>query len=93
MNSKEKFRADMTNGWKFRLFAISKLPSLIFWGVKLHSFTDEKCTTSINYGWSNTNPFKSMYFATMIGAAELSTRHVYHTWRRQDVYVSRQCRR
>ena len=52
---------------------IPKLPSLIFWGVKLHSFTDEKCTTSINYGWSNTNPFKSMYFATMIGAAELST--------------------
>jgi hypothetical protein len=73
MDSKQKFLADMTNVWKFRLFSLTKLPSLLFWGVKLESFTGDKCTTSLNYGWTNTNPFKSMYFATMIGAAELST--------------------
>ena len=73
MNVKEKFIASMSNPLKFKLFAVSKLPSLIFWGIRLYSFSEEKCVTSVKYGWSNTNPFKSMYFATMIGAAELST--------------------
>jgi hypothetical protein len=73
MDSKQKLINNMTNRLKFWLFAFSKLPSLAFWGVKLDSFSTEKCVTSVKYGWSNTNPFKSMYFATMIGAAELST--------------------
>lgn len=73
MDVKDKFISSMTNPVKFKLFALSKLPSLIFWGVKLGSFSQKKCVTTIKYGWSNTNPFKSMYFATMIGAAELST--------------------
>ena len=33
----------------------------------------EKCLVSIPYFWRSQNPFKSIYFAALAGAAELST--------------------
>ncbi len=33
----------------------------------------EKCLVSITYFWRSQNPFKSIYFAALAGAAELST--------------------
>ncbi len=33
----------------------------------------EKCEVTIPYFWRSQNPFKSIYFAAMAGAAELST--------------------
>ena len=62
MNSKQKFVKDMTNKWKFMMFSLTKLPSLVFWGIRFESFSEEKSVTTVKYGWSNTNPFKSMCY-------------------------------
>ena len=56
--------------WWAMLF---KLPSLIFWGVKLKSLNNQSCSTYVPYQWRTQNPFKSIYFAALAGAAELST--------------------
>ena len=39
----------------------------------MKSVDGERCETQIRYGWRNTNPFRSMYFAAQSMAAELST--------------------
>jgi uncharacterized cupredoxin-like copper-binding protein len=63
----------MTNPWTFKFYCLQKLPSLAFWGVKVNSLDAKGAVTSAKYKWTNTNPFKSMYFSALCGAAELST--------------------
>ncbi len=63
----------LTNPWKFRLGMWMRLPSVAFWRVRLDSLTENECTVSIPYSWFTKNPFKSLYFAAMAGAGELST--------------------
>lgn len=58
---------------KGRVFMLSKLPLAFIAGVKIESLHDESCTTSIRYKWINKNPFRSLYFAALHMAAELST--------------------
>lgn len=58
---------------KYKWFAFTKLPSLVFWGVKVSTLDDAKCVVKTKYGWTNQNPFKSMYFSALCGSAELST--------------------
>lgn len=58
---------------KMRLFFLSKLPSLWWWGVRVRQFSPQACQTSIPYSWRTQNPFQSTYFAAQAGAAELST--------------------
>lgn len=50
-----------------------KLPSLIWWGVRVKILEESKCEITIPYNWRTTNPFNSMYFAAQAGAAEFST--------------------
>lgn len=50
-----------------------KLPSAIFWGLRIKSLSRESCEVTIPYSWRSQNPFKSIYFAALAGAAELST--------------------
>lgn len=69
----EDYRKKMLNPLVFRIAMLSKLPSAVFWGLKMLSLDREKCQVSIPYRWSTQNPFKSIYFAALAGAAELST--------------------
>ena len=57
----------------FKLFLLKKLPLALIAGVKVKLFTDNKTETLLRFSWINQNPFKSMYFAAMQMAAELST--------------------
>lgn len=57
--------------WRF--FAVRKLPSTAFWGVRVRSLDWTSCEVTIPYGWRSQNPFSSTYFAAQSGAAELST--------------------
>jgi len=57
--------------WRF--FAIRKLPSTAFWGVRVRSLDWNSCEVTIPYAWRSQNPFRSTYFAAQSGAAELST--------------------
>ena len=50
-----------------------RLPSVIFWSVKIKKLDFQSCEVSIPYSWRTQNPFKSIYFAALAGAAELST--------------------
>lgn len=56
--------------WFAMLF---KLPSAVFWRLKIKSLDAKKCEVSIPFFWRSQNPFKSIYFAALAGAAELST--------------------
>lgn len=61
------------NPVSFRLFLLARLPLVYFTGIRIVSVSESACTTSARYSWLNQNPFRSMYFAVMQMAAELST--------------------
>ncbi|GMQ27420.1 PaaI family thioesterase [Algoriphagus confluentis] len=69
----EDYRKKMLNPAVFRMAMLAKLPSAVFWGFKMLSLDREQCRVSIPFRWSTQNPFKSIYFAALAGAAELST--------------------
>jgi hypothetical protein len=63
----------INNRFKLKLFLISKLPLAFFAGVNLESANTKEATASIKFKWINQNPFRSIYFAALSMAAELST--------------------
>ncbi|MCL6258751.1 DUF4442 domain-containing protein [Aquiflexum sp. TKW24L] len=63
----------MSNPFIFWWAMLFKLPSAVFWRLKIKYLSLEKCEVTIPYFWRSQNPFKSIYFAAMAGAAELST--------------------
>jgi phage terminase large subunit-like protein len=58
---------------KFRMFLLSKLPSAYFTGVRVKEANEKKCVTTVPYKWFSKNPFRSIYFASLAMAAEMST--------------------
>lgn len=58
---------------KFRLYQWRRLPSLAFWRVRVGKCTPDEAAVTIRYRWRTQNPFRSIYFAALCGAAELST--------------------
>lgn len=54
-------------------FIIFKLPSAYLCGVKVDKLDNNFCITKVKFRWINKNPFKSIYFAVLAMAAELST--------------------
>ncbi len=74
LNSKAiDYQNKMTNPIVFWFAMLSRLPSAIFWRLRIKTLSKEKCEVTIPYFWRSQNPFKSIYFAAMAGAAELST--------------------
>lgn len=57
----------------YRLFLLKKLPLVYITGIRITALTPGSCTTVARHSWINQNPFRSMYFAVMQMAAELST--------------------
>jgi hypothetical protein len=68
-----KFRTKIMNPVAYRVFLLSRLPLVYFTGIRIRSITEATCITTARHGWLNQNPFRSMYFAVMNMAAELST--------------------
>ncbi len=74
MNSSQSdFFKLANNSFKFRLFLLYKLPAAFFSGIKVQEINEEKCITSVPYKWPTQNPFRSIYFASLAMAAEMST--------------------
>jgi acyl-coenzyme A thioesterase PaaI-like protein len=67
------YQKKMNNPFYFWFGMLIKLPSAIFWKFRIKELDAEKCTVTIPYTWRTQNPFNSIYFAAMAGAAELST--------------------
>lgn len=68
-----EYQRKMTNPIVFWFAMLVKLPTAIFWGLRIKSLSPEKCDVTIPYSWRTQNPFKSIYFAALAGASELST--------------------
>ncbi|WP_051287302.1 DUF4442 domain-containing protein [Algoriphagus mannitolivorans] len=67
------YQGKMTNPVVFWWAMLFKLPSAVFWKLRIKSLDPEKCQVTIPYFWRSQNPFRSIYFAALAGAAELST--------------------
>jgi len=62
-----------TNSLKFRLFLLKDLPMGYLAGLRVRELSTEKCVVTIPYKYLTKNPFRSMYFACLAMAAEMST--------------------
>lgn len=69
----DRFRKRMLNAWLFRTFLFFKIPLGWASGMKVLELNHDFATTTVAFRWLNQNPFRSMYFAVMAMAAELST--------------------
>ncbi len=67
------FIKSVKNKFKFNFFLFLKLPAVYFSGIKVVEFSDQQAGVSVKYKWFNQNPFRSIYFASLAMAAELST--------------------
>ena len=52
---------------------LSKLPMGFMSGLKITRLTHQDAIVGVRFKWMNQNPFKSIYFAVLSMAAELST--------------------
>jgi hypothetical protein len=57
----------------FRFFLLKALPAAFFAGIKIRSLSSESASISIRFSWLTQNPFKSIYFACLAMAAEMSS--------------------
>lgn len=69
----QQFKHKMSGAFAFRLFLFRFVPAAYFAGVHLTVFDEEKAICTVPQKWYNTNPFKSIYFAVLSMAAEIST--------------------
>lgn len=67
------FKKFITNPVKFKFFLLSKLPMGFISGLKIVELGDAKSSVAVRFRWLNQNPFRSIYFAVLSMAAELST--------------------
>ena len=58
---------------KFRLYLLTKLPAAFFAGLRIAEADADHSVVTIPYRWSTRNPFRSIYFACLGMAAEMST--------------------
>lgn len=63
----------LTSGFWRNLYYLRYIPSLWFWNVVVLKVSHQESEVMIRHRWSNKNPFKSIYFSALAGAAELST--------------------
>ncbi|EKB49730.1 PaaI family thioesterase [Cecembia lonarensis] len=69
----KKYLSRMNNPLIFWWAMLFKLPSAVFWRLKVTKLDMDQCEVTIPYFWRSQNPFNSIYFAALAGAAELST--------------------
>jgi hypothetical protein len=58
---------------KFRAFLLGNIPSAYFAGIRIREMDGTCCTVSVPYKWFSRNPFRSIYFACLAMAGEMST--------------------
>ena len=72
-NNFKQFRNRIIKPTAFKLFALRSLPAAFFAGLRIESLDETKAVVSVKQKWFNKNPFRSIYFAILSMAAELST--------------------
>ncbi len=69
----ERLRRRVLHPFFFRIFLLGQLPLGLFAGLRVRALDEDRCQTTVPYGWRTKNPFRSTYFAAQAMAAELST--------------------
>ena len=72
-NNNSGFLKLANNRMKFGFFMFMKLPAAYFSGLRIEHIDDKQAAVSLRYKWLTQNPFRSIYFASLAMAAELST--------------------
>ncbi len=72
-NNFSAFNKRVSSSFSFRQFLLSKLPAAYFAGLKIEAFDQGHAVVSVKQKWFNKNPFRSIYFAILSMAAEMST--------------------
>jgi hypothetical protein len=67
------FQKQITHPFKSRVFMLFKIPAAFIAGLKVENVTSEVASVSVKRKWINQNPFRSIYFAVLSMAAEMST--------------------
>ncbi len=67
------FKQQITHPIKYRLFMLGKLPMGFISGLKVVQLEEAGASVAVKFKWVNQNPFRSIYFAVLSMAAELST--------------------
>jgi Domain of unknown function (DUF4442) len=78
---------------KFKLYLLTKLPAAFFAGLRIKEADIDHCIVIVPYRWSTRNPFRSIYFACLGMAAEMSTgilamAHIYKSDPRVSMLVT-----
>ena len=68
-----RFRDRFLSPFKQRFYYLKSLPMGLISGVRLVQLDEDKSVTKVPFRWLNKNPFRSIYFAVLSMAAELST--------------------
>jgi hypothetical protein len=63
----------MKHPLRFRLFLFANLPAALFSGLRIRHIDENSCEVTVPYKWFTRNPFRSVYFASLSMAAEMST--------------------
>lgn len=72
-NNFKSFTERLTHPVKFRLFLLTNLPAAYFAGLRIKSVSEKEATVTVPFKWFTKNPFRSVYFAVLSMAAEMST--------------------
>ncbi|MFQ5448839.1 MAG: PaaI family thioesterase [Saprospiraceae bacterium] len=67
------YLSHLQSPWKLWLYFIKNLPSALWWGLRIEQVNERESRIVIPYNWRTKNPFRSIYFAALAGAGELST--------------------
>ncbi len=73
MKSKNKIGKLANSPFRMKLFMLWNLPLAFFARLRVDEMDFEKASISVPYNFINKNPFRSVYFAALSMAAELST--------------------
>jgi hypothetical protein len=58
---------------RFRFYMLLKLPAAFLAGLRVRNATLDATTVCLSLHWLSQNPFRSIYFASLAMAAEMST--------------------
>lgn len=67
------FKKRIQNPFVYRFFLFVKLPMAFFAGLRVYKLEEDTCSIQVRYSWITQNPFRSIYFAVLSMAAEMST--------------------
>lgn len=73
ITSQQAYARQMRSPFTFRWFLLWKLPTVLFWGVRVGQLDGTRCQVRLPFNWRTKNPFQSIYFAALSGAAELAS--------------------